>query len=114
MSDRVDELSQMGQTSHLSGVLDSLKGKSSNFVQEFRDYDRYKYEYGRGSFFARGNDQVKEDLEYALATVQKIVGAAGVMKQQQKSAGQTQQLDAEIEKLKKQMEEMDDDGGGGE
>jgi tetratricopeptide (TPR) repeat protein len=113
MSDRVDELSQMGQTSHLSGVLDSLKGKSTDYIKEFRDNDRFKYEYGRGSFFSRGNDQVKEDLEYALATVQKIVGAAGAIRQQQKSAGQTQQLDAEIEKLKKQMEEMEDDSGGG-
>jgi len=114
MSDRVDELSQMGQTSHIVGVLDSMKGKTTDYIKEFRDYDRYKYEYGRGSFFARGSDQVKDDLEYALATVQKIVGAAGsagaAKQQQQKAAEQSQQLDAEIEKLKKQMEEIGDDG----
>jgi len=114
MSDRVEELSQIGQTSHISGVLDSLKGKSTNYVSEFKEHERYKYQFQRGTFFSRSNDQVKDDLEYALATVQKIVGAAGsagaAAKQQQKAAEQSQQLDAEIEKLKKQMEEIGDGG----
>ena len=114
MSDRVDEFSQMGQTSHISGVLDSLKGRSANYVKEFKEHDRYKYEYQRGAFFSRGNEQVKEDLEYALATVQKIVGTAGsagaARQQQQKAADKSKELDAEIEKLKRQMNEMGGEG----
>jgi len=118
MSDRVEELSQIGQTSHIANVLDSLKGKSTNYVNEFKDHERYKYQYQRNGFFSRSSEQVKDDLEYALATVQKIVGTTGATgaaaKQQQKAAEQSKELDAEIEKLKKQMEEMGDDGEAGE
>jgi len=106
LADRVEEYSQIGQTSHLAGVLDSLKNKSSEFVKGFHEHQRYRYEYQRSSFFSRTIDQVKEDVEYAMAKVQKIMGVGGASGSSgRKAAEQTKELDAEIEKLKKEMGE---------
>jgi len=105
LADRVEDYSQIGQTSHLTGVLDSLKNKSADFVKGFHEYQRYKHEYQRSSFFSRTIEQVKEDVEYAMAKVQKIMGVGGAGGSSGKKAAETKDLDAEIEKLKKEIGE---------
>jgi len=102
LAERVEEYSQIGQTSHLTGVLDSLKNKSSDFVKGFHEHQRYRHEYTRSYFFSRTIDQVKEDVEYAMAKVQKIMGVGGGGSGGKKAAD-TKDLDAEIERLKKEM-----------
>jgi len=112
MSDRVEDFSQMGQTSHLAGVLDSLKIQSTNFIKEFHDHHRFQAEFQREGFFSRSIEQVRDDLEYAVATVEKVAGiSAGTDRgQQQRMNEQSRELEAEIEKLRREMEE----GGGGD
>jgi tetratricopeptide (TPR) repeat protein len=110
LAGRVEEYSQIGQTSHLSGVLDSLKNRSNDFIKGFNDYYRYRNDFQRNSFFSRTNESVKDDLEYALATVQKIVGVAGAGAVDKKAAEQSKELDAEIEKLKREMEQAPESG----
>jgi len=109
LAGRVEEYSQIGQTSHLSGVLDSLKNKSNDFIKGFNEHYKFRNDYQRSTFFSRTNESVKEDLEYALATVQKIVGVAGAGGVDRKAAEQSKELDAEIERLRREMEQ-----GGGE
>jgi tetratricopeptide (TPR) repeat protein len=108
LADRVESYSQIGQTSHLTTVLDSLKNKSNDFIKGFHEHQRYRHEYQRGTFFSRTNDQVKDDVEYALATVQKIMGVTGAGKADKKAAEQSKELDAEIERLKKEMEKIEE------
>ncbi|MCL2182003.1 MAG: tetratricopeptide repeat protein [Chitinispirillia bacterium] len=105
MSDRVEEYSQIGQTTHIAGVLDSLKARSEQYMKGFREHQMYTHEFGRNTFFMRAAEQVKDDLEYALATVQRIIGTQGG--QQGGKGGDSQQLDAELEQLRRQMEEME-------
>ena len=105
LAGRVEEYSQIGQTSHLSGVLDSLKNKSNDFIKGFNEYYKFRNEFQRNTFFSRTIESVKEDLEYALATVQKIVGVTGAGAIDRKAAEQSKELDAEIERLKREMEE---------
>jgi len=107
LADRVEGYSQIGQTSHLTSVLDSLKNKSTEFVKGFHEFQRYKHEFQRGSFFSRTIDQVKEDVEYAMAKVQKIMGVDAAVGGK-KAAEQSKELDAEIERLKKEMEKIED------
>jgi hypothetical protein len=104
MAGRVEEIALMGQTAHLTGVIDSLRGRSNIYVGGFHDYDRYRHEFQRTTFFARTIDQVKEDLEFALATVQKIAGAAGATGADRRAIEQQKEIDAEIERLKREME----------
>jgi len=107
MSERVEEFSQLGQTAHIAGVLDSMQRRSDQFIKGFQEHHVYAHEFQRGSFFSRNAEQVKDDIEYAMATVQKIIGSQGGQQQQQR-------IDAELERLRRQMEQMEDsDGGGG-
>jgi tetratricopeptide (TPR) repeat protein len=108
LADRVEGYSLIGQTSHLTTVLDSLKNKSSDFIKGFHEHQRYRHEYQRSSFFSRTIDQVKEDVEYALATVQKIMGVTGAGAAGKKASEQSKELDAEIERLKKEMEKIEE------
>jgi len=109
LAERVEGYSQIGQTSHLTAVLDSLKNKSTEFVKGFHDHQRYRHGFQRATFFARTIDQVKEDVEYALATVQKIMGMTGAgSAADKKAAEQSKELDAEIERLKKEMENIEE------
>jgi len=58
-------------------------------------------------FFSRNISKVSEDIEYALATVQKIAGTqADSEKIIQQMQGQQEQIDKEIERLKKEMEDL--------
>ncbi len=109
LADRVEGYSQIGQTAHLTAVLDSLKNKSNDFIKGFHEHQRYRHEYQRSMFFSRTIDQVKEDVEYAMAKVQKIMGVGSAGKaMDKKSADQSKELDAEIERLKKEMEKIGD------
>ncbi len=106
MSDRVENFSYLGQTSHIAGVLDSMKLQGDVFRTQFNGFEKYKAGFTRSSFFARSTDQVKEDLEYALATIQKIMGVTGD-KNQQKIDEKAKDLDQEIQKLKREMEKLE-------
>ncbi|MDR0306369.1 MAG: tetratricopeptide repeat protein [Chitinispirillales bacterium] len=108
MSDRVEDFSQIGQTSHITGVLDSLKNQSNNFIKSFQDHHRFQGEFQRSTFFSRNIDQVQDDLEYALATVQKIAGvSSGGDRDRQRLQEESKDLEAEIEKLRREMEGLE-------
>ena len=109
MAGRVEEFSLIGQTSHITGVLDSMNRRSDQFIKGFHDHHVFTHDFQRNSFFIRTGDQVKDDIEYALATVQRIMGTQ--TGQQQRGGGTDQrQIDAELEQLRRQMEQMDGSG----
>jgi tetratricopeptide (TPR) repeat protein len=56
--------------------------------------------------FERNLATVKEDIQYALATAQKISGMKGTINVQQKVQKQQQEIDQEIEKLKGEMQKL--------
>jgi tetratricopeptide (TPR) repeat protein len=73
----------------------AMKGKIDEFLT-------YEPEYKRLSFFARNATKVLEDLEYADATIQKIIGS----KAANKLDSQEKAINVEIEKLKLEMEKI--------
>lgn len=104
MSDRVENFSTVGSTSHLVGILDSLKNLHGEYLDKFDKHYAYESNFHRTSFFSRGIDQVREDVEYALATVQKIMGqnVEGTQRIDEKA----QDLEEEINRLKREMQEI--------
>ena len=97
MSNLVEEFAMMGQTAHVAGKVDSLKGRSDQYIADFHEHQRFRHEFQRGSFFTRTAPQIREDVEYALATVQRIMGARG----QQRGGAD---IDAELERLRREIE----------
>ncbi|MBN1760710.1 MAG: hypothetical protein JW863_20445 [Chitinispirillaceae bacterium] len=106
LAEKIDNISKSGQTSAIAAATDSLHAEQQAYVKEFGEYYDFADEFKRSSFFTRNADAVREDIEYALARVQKIVGSASVQKVQKKAEEQEQELNAEIERLQKEMEKL--------
>lgn len=106
MADKVDNISMVGQTATMGTQADSLRSEQDKYIAKFNEYFTFSREFGRAAFFARSIDAVRDDIDYALATVQKIVGQSGIEKVQQQMEEEQKQIDAEIEKLKREMEKL--------
>jgi tetratricopeptide (TPR) repeat protein len=70
-------------------------------------YYSYVDEFYRSSFFTRSAESIKNDIEYALAIVQKISQQSDKTETQQKMQEKQKELDEQIQKLKKEMNGMD-------
>jgi hypothetical protein len=106
LAEKVENISKAGQTSAIAAATDSLHLEQQKFVNQFKEYYRFTDEFKRTAFFTRSADAIREDIEYALATVQKIVGSQDVQKAQQNAVEQEQKLNSEIEKLQQEMQQL--------
>jgi tetratricopeptide (TPR) repeat protein len=106
LAEKVEGISNAGQTATMISQTDSLRGQQISYVKKFNEFDKFADEFGRVSFFSRNVESIRQDIEYAEATVQKIVGQKGLMKEQGKIDDKQKSIDGEIEKLKKEMEKL--------
>lgn len=106
LAEKVENISKSGQSSAIARQTDSLHTEQTTFVNGFREYYDFTDEFHRTAFFTRSVDQVREDIDYALATVQKILGQSGVEKTQQKMGDKQKDIDQEIQKLQQEMEKL--------
>lgn len=106
LAEKVENISKAGQTSTIAATTDSLHTQQIDFVKGFKEFYTFSDEFKRTSFFTRSVDVVREDIEYALATVQKLVGQKDVQKVQEQAVEQQKKLDEEIDKLKREMEQL--------
>lgn len=106
LADKIENISKSGQTSAIMSQTDSMHVEQERYVKTFNEYYSFADEFKRTSFFTRSADQVREDIEYALARVQKIVGQSGVVKKAEEAAEEQKKLDDQIEKLKREMEDI--------
>jgi tetratricopeptide (TPR) repeat protein len=106
LAEKVENISKAGQTSAITVQTDSLHVEQEDYVKKFKDYNQFADEFKRTSFFTRTADQVREDVEYALARVQKLVGQAGTTKKVEEAAEEDKKLNEQIEKLKREMDDL--------
>jgi hypothetical protein len=107
LAEKVEKLSLSGINTSTQVQNDSLHALQKDYMKKFDDYFHFTNEHYRSLFFSRNIMKVSEDIEYALATVQKIVGTqADSEKILEQMQGQQEQIDKEIERLKKEMEEL--------
>lgn len=81
---------------------DSLHQKQIRFKEKIDNYLVFADEYKRQSFFERSFFAVKEDVEYALATVEKIMSNPN----RAKMLKEDKEISDEINKLKEEMERI--------
>lgn len=106
LADKVEGLSMVGQNAAQLSSADSMHNEQQSFVKKFTEFLKFNEEFGRSTFFSRNIDKVREDIDYGLATIEKIAGKTDMQKEQQKLNTQQQQIDSEIEKLKKEMNQL--------
>ena len=105
MGFKIDELGQARQSSIVQTSIDSLQNPQSKLKSAIDQHLKYEDEFKRSNFFARSIEQVKEDVDYALARFTRYAGSRDVQKQIEKSGGKTGAIDDELERLKKELEE---------
>ncbi|MDO5577296.1 MAG: hypothetical protein Q4F84_09460, partial [Fibrobacter sp.] len=105
-AEKVDKLSLTGESSRKSTQADSLLIEQNKFTEKFTGYYKFIDEFQRGAFFARNINVVRDDINYAMATVERILGQSGSQKLQQEMGDKQKQLDEEIIRLEKEMERL--------
>jgi TolA-binding protein len=103
MGVRVDELGQQRQSSVVQTSIDSLQSPQSKDKSAIDQHFKYEDEYKRKAFFSRNIEQVKEDIDFALARFTRYAGSSGVRDAIKKGGG-GKDIDDEIERLKKELE----------
>ena len=101
---RIDELGQARQSSIVQTSIDSLSNPHTKLKGSIDQYYKFTDENQRAAFFARSIEQVKEDIDYALARFSRYRGSSGVQRQLDKSSGEADAIDDELERLRRELE----------
>jgi len=104
MGVRIDELGQARQSSVVQTSIDSLQAPQSKGKAAIDQHFKFEDEFKRKSFFSRNKEQVKEDIDFAMARFARYAGSAGAIKKSGGGAG-SGAIDDEIERLKRELEE---------
>jgi tetratricopeptide (TPR) repeat protein len=110
----IDKISEEMHSSLVIQKIDSMHKDQITEKKGLDDYYRFIDEFGRTKFFARNDELIKSDIEYALAISQKIAHQTVKGATEEKAKEKSQEIDQEIEKLKKEMERLGGGGGKGE
>lgn len=102
----VEEIASHKQEADTIEAIDSMYIDQKEFVREISEKLKYFDTWRRQSYFARNISVVREDVEYALARVLKMINQKEIRKEVEKSEKKEDKLDKEIEQLKKQMEKQ--------
>ena len=108
----IDKISEELRSSMVIQKIDSMHKDQESEKKKLDDFYVFADEFGRTKFFTRNIDVIKSDVEYTLAISQKLAhqiikGAAEAQAKEKQ-----QEIDKEIEKLKKEMEKLNTGGGG--
>jgi tetratricopeptide (TPR) repeat protein len=88
-------------------IIDSLKVDQLSTHTDLKGFMKYSDEFKRRVFFARGIDAVRQDMEYAYAVIMKLVNKSETIQVQQKTMEKQEDIDAEILKLKEEMQKLE-------
>ncbi|MBD3419967.1 MAG: hypothetical protein GF398_07620 [Chitinivibrionales bacterium] len=100
------DLALVRQTSAVIKLIDSLHVEQKSSKQNIDEHLKFSDEFVRSGFFSRGIDKIKEDLEYALATAEKLSGTSATPA---KPVEETEELDEEIQKLQEEMRKLEEE-----
>ncbi|HUI90670.1 MAG TPA: hypothetical protein VLX68_00345 [Chitinivibrionales bacterium] len=100
----VNKLSLELPSSTVLHQTDSLRKVQTEDKDKLDKFEVFADEFYRSTFFSRNIADIKNDIDYALAIVQKISHQTDKTDTQQKMEEKQKELDQEIQKLKQQME----------
>jgi TolA-binding protein len=106
LADKVDNIAKELQSSYVLQQIDSAHVLQGNGKKSLDDFYRYTNEFNRQKFFTRNTDAIKSDIEYSLAISQKLSQASNKSEAQEQMQSKQKDLDQQIEKLKKEMNKL--------
>ena len=103
MGVKIDELGQARQSSVVQTSIDSLQIPQNRMKSSIDQHLKFEDEFKRKAFFARSLEQVKEDVDYALARFTRYANTGGARDAIKKSGDSS--IDDELERLRKELGE---------
>jgi tetratricopeptide (TPR) repeat protein len=107
ISAKMNNLALTSQSSFTLTQIDSLHMPQMEYEKKLRDYYIYGDEFMRGSFFARNADNVRNDVEYALAKAEKMAGMKGAIKATEQAKEKVEKIDEEMQKLQDELKKLE-------
>ena len=101
------ELGTTRQSSLAIKIIDSLHIHQKDCKNKIDNFKSYSDDYKRSSFFSRNSKTVKDDVNYALAKAQSLLGQKKQTEETEKSTEKQNKIDKELEKLQKQLQETE-------
>jgi hypothetical protein len=99
------DLGTARQSGFVLKQVDSLHTLQKDAKAKLDEFLKFSDNYKRTSMFAKNVQTVKEDVDYALAKAQKLAGSDKQLKDNQKVNEKANEIDQQLEDLKKQLEE---------
>ena len=106
LAERVTNAARKGQSVKQTEI-DSLHNEQISYKDRIDKFLVFADEFKRTTFFERNIGALREDMEYALATVQKILGSSDYLKTREKMMHKDKAITNEIEKLKEEMMQLE-------
>ena len=103
----MNELAYTGQSSYIIKQIDSLHAPQVDYEKQIKNYYKYNDEFNRLSFFSKNYENLRNDIEYALAKSEKMSGMSRVMEIHKKAGEEIEKIDDEIEKYEEELKELD-------
>jgi len=104
---RIDELGQARQSSIIQTSIDSISTPHVRLKGSIDQYYSFVDEHHRAGFFARSLEQVKEDIDYAFARFSRHAGTSGMRRQLDRTGGDVEAIDDELERLRRELEGLE-------
>ncbi|MBD3242155.1 MAG: hypothetical protein GF331_16305 [Chitinivibrionales bacterium] len=101
------ELGAAPNTARTAEAMGDLRSRQQTVRSKLDDYMTFKDAFERTAFFARTLDDLREDVQYALARAEQVTASRGVQRVHQEIKEETADIDAEIERLQQQLEELE-------
>ncbi len=104
LAESAGKLSKNRPTPEMNTVLDSMGTQQKKLKSEIDRFLVYRDEFARSSFFARRLDALRGDIEYALATAEKLQATVKQVQEEKKEQEKMEALDDQIEKVREEIE----------
>lgn len=108
IASNMNNLALTSQSSFTIQQIDSLHVPQMDYEKKLNDHYVFVDEFGRSSFFARNIEKVRDDIEYALAKFEKMIGTRKVEKVIGKDIEEIERLKKEEEELMKELEKLEE------
>jgi hypothetical protein len=102
------ELSLIEENSNTMRKAESLHAKQQQILPTLKKHEKLFDEFDRRAFFARSIEKIREDVDYALAVLEKLSKRSDSEKMREKYIKKSEDIDDEIQKLEEKMEELNE------
>ncbi len=101
------ELGAAADNASTAEAIGNLRTRQQLVRGKIDAYTAFKDSFERTSLFARTLDELREDVQYALARAEQVTASRGVQRVHEEMEEETADIDAEIERLQQQLDELE-------